>query len=183
LDKKIAILRGINVGGKRKVLMADLKALFKELGFVDIATYIQSGNVLFRSAEEISNLKLSSQIENAISTKYAFDVPVIVRGEFELEETIANNPFFQENEPDIERLHVTFLSERPLEENRIKAEACHYEPDRFVINGKDVFVFCAGKYHESKLTNNFFEKKLKVTATTRNWKTTLKLLELVRQLP
>jgi len=75
-------------------------------------------------------------------------------------------------------LHLTFLSEKPSKEHKEKTESYNYEPDQFVIKGKNVFVYCEGKYHQSKLTNNFFEKKLAVSATTRNWKTVMKLLEL-----
>ncbi|MEN8138630.1 MAG: DUF1697 domain-containing protein [Bacteroidota bacterium] len=176
--KRIAILRAINVGGKRKILMADLKVLFKDLEFCDIKTYIQSGNVIFSSIKEITDNEISQRIENAISEKYEFDVPVIIRKVSELEQVILSNSFYQEKEIDVKKLHLTFLKEKPSLENRLKTEAYDYSPDKFVINDKNVFIFCDGKYHQSKLTNNFFENKLKVSATTRNWKTVLKLLEL-----
>jgi uncharacterized protein (DUF1697 family) len=178
MNKKIAILRGINVGGKRKILMNDLKVLFRDLGFTDIETYIQSGNVIFNSAKELTEIELSDLIENAILKKYEFEVPVIIRKVNQLEQTILDNPFYQKKEVDIESLHLTFLKETPTEENRLETEKYEFNPDRFVVKGKDVFIFCAGKYHQSKLTNNFFENKLKVSSTTRNWKTVLKLLEL-----
>lgn len=178
MAKKIAILRGINVGGKRKILMQDLKMLFNDLGFKNIETYIQSGNVFFDLDENQSDLEISKKIEQAIFRKYKFEVPVIVRSTKDLEMVVKNNPFYQENETDINQLHLTFLKESPVRENSKKAESHNYDPDRFVVQGKHVFVYCEGKYHQTKINNIFFENKLKTTATTRNWKTVLKLLEL-----
>ena len=175
---KIAILRGINVGGNRLILMADLKLLFEGLGFSNITTYIQSGNVLFNS--NIENDVLADEIEQAIKTTFGFDVPVIIRSPKELEKAIEANPFYDAH-TDVNKLHLTFLKEQPPAENQQQIEPYTYEPDKFVIDGKEVFIFCENKYHESKLTNAFFEKKLQVGATTRNWKTVLKLMELAKQ--
>jgi uncharacterized protein (DUF1697 family) len=176
--KRIAILRGINVGGKRKVVMEDLKLLFSELGFKNISTYIQSGNVLFGSDVKQTDIEIAELIEQAILREYKFEVPVIVRVREELELAIKNNPFYQSNETDLNQLYLTFLKEVPVQENLVKVESTNFEPDKFKISGKDVFVFCKGKYHQTKLNNNFFENKLKTPATTRNWKTVLKLVEL-----
>ncbi|MGB5653915.1 MAG: DUF1697 domain-containing protein [Robiginitalea sp.] len=175
MNKKIAILRGINVGGKRKILMADLKALCQNLGWANVVTYIQSGNLIFDSKKQ--NPELEQTLEKAISYNYGFDVPVIIRNANELQTSIGRNSFF-DKDADITQLHLTFLKENPTSENVEKTKTYNFEPDRFEIVEKDVFICCAGKYHQSKLTNNFFEKKLKVGATTRNWKTVLKLQEL-----
>ena len=175
MNRKIGILRGINVGGKRKILMADLKSMCKKLGLKNVTTFIQSGNLIFNSDKP--NSELENDLERAITDKYGFDVPVIVRAEKELENSINNNPFF-EKDADIKQLYLTFLKEKPNKENIEKTLTFNYEPDKFKIDDKDAFIFCAGKYHESKLTNNFFEKQLKVGATTRNWKTVMKLSEL-----
>lgn len=178
MNKKIAILRGINVGGKRKILMADLKLLFESLSFSNITIYIQSGNVIFENATELIEQEIADKIKQAILAKYKFDVPVIVMSSTYLINAVKNNPFYQKDVADINKLHLTFLKEKPIKENLENVETYNYEPDKFVIMNKAVFVFCEGKYHQSKLTNNFFEKKLKVAATTRNWKTVLKLVEL-----
>jgi uncharacterized protein (DUF1697 family) len=180
MNRRIAILRGINVGGKRKILMADLKSMFEKLNFSNVQTYIQSGNVLFDLNEEIENTKLALNIELAIKDNFGFEVPVIVRTPEEINTAINLNPFYKD-ETDIVHLHLTFLNEEPTAQNQENAASYNYEPDKFEIRGKDVFIYCAGKYHQSKLTNNFFEKKLKVNATTRNWKTVLKLQELNEQ--
>jgi len=158
--------------------MADLRQLMADLGFTDVSTYIQSGNVFFNSNKKATDIKLAEIIEKAILDKYGFVVPVIVKSTSEIAQAVKQNPFYEDQEADIKALHLTFLKETPSPENLAKTEAYDYSPDKFVIQDKCVFIFCEGKYHQSKLTNNFFEKKLKVAATTRNWKTVLKLLEL-----
>lgn len=175
MNRKIAILRGINVGGKRKILMADLKSLCKKLEWKNVETYIQSGNLIFNSDK--SNSELENQLEKAIFRKYGFDVPVIVRDSKGLQNSVDKNPFYVED-ADINQLHITFLKEKPTQENIEKIVKYNYGSDKFKIMDKDVFIFCEGKYHQSKLTNNVFENKLKTGATTRNWKTVLKLVEL-----
>lgn len=178
MNKKIAILRGINVGGRRKILMADLRSLFEKLGFQEVQTYIQSGNALFHTDSPLTDIELATKIEQAISKQYEFEVPVIVIATDQIGKIAKKNPFLKNKETDITHLHLTFLKEKPSKENQSKTEEYNYEPDQFVIKDQAVFVYCEGKYHKSKLTNNFFEKKLKVAATTRNWKTVLKLVEL-----
>ena len=160
--------------------MADLKAMFGKMKFSNVKTYIQSGNVFFDLTKEIDNSELAQKIEKAIKKEFGFDVPVIVRTPKEIETIINQNPFYNKD-TDIIHLHLTFLNEEPTAENQEKTGLYDYEPDKFEIKGKDVFIYCKGKYHQCKLTNNFFEKKLKVNATTRNWKTVLKLQELSKQ--
>jgi len=178
MTKYVSILRGINVGGNRKILMADLKNLFEKLELSNMQTYIQSGNVIFESDSKSSNAVLELKIQQAIAESFGFDVPVIVRTAKELTESIANNPFWKEKEPDIDRLHLTFLKELPSKEKLDKLKTLTFNPDRFDIIGKDVFIFCSAGYSDSKLTNQFFESKLGTTTITRNWKTVIKLLEL-----
>ncbi|WP_338769453.1 DUF1697 domain-containing protein [Bernardetia sp. ABR2-2B] len=181
MQKYISILRGINVGGKRKILMKDLKVLYQNLGFEHVETYIQSGNVIFNSS--LDKNKISTQIEKAIFEKYNFEVPVIIRTKEELINIRSSNPFIEsesKKQEIINSLHLTFLEEIPTIQNIEKAKEIESKTDdKFEIVGNTIFVFCEGKYHTSKLTNNFFEKKLKTKATTRNWKTIEKLTELM----
>jgi len=109
--KYISLLRGINVGGKRKILMADLKEIYADLGFLNCISYIQSGNVIFEYQEQ-SNRELANKIQEAISKKYGFDVPVIVRTSDEWKQSIKANPFA--DNCDVASLHLTFLSEVPI---------------------------------------------------------------------
>lgn len=170
----ISILRGINVSGQKKMLMADLTKLYEDLSFRDIVTYIQSGNVIFKTDKKIINMKLAKLIEDKIFVTYDFQVPVIIRTFKELQHIVAVNPFIKE---DIDSLYVTFLSNSPNAVNLEKFDNLNFLPDKFEIIDKEIFLSVSA-YGNTKLCNNFFENKLKVTATTRNWKTVIKLLEL-----
>lgn len=178
--KYITLLRGINLGNKRKILMASLRKSFEKLCFSDVLTYIQTGNVIFFSEKKNDKLKLSEKIKLMIFSDYGFDVPVIIRTAIELDEIILNNPFLGEDDLKIENLHVTFLDNIPSKENIQKLEPFSCAPDKFKIVGNNVFIYCPRKYSETKLGNNFFEKKLNVTASTRTWRTILKLSELAK---
>jgi len=158
--------------------MKDLKVLFGKMGLSKVETYIQSGNVVFESDLKLSNADLEVKIQQAITETFGFEVPVIVRTADEWAESIANNPFWKEPNVDIDRLHLTCLKEVPSPELLEKIKLFQYLPDRYEIIGKDVFIFCAAGYGTSRLTNPFFESKLKVPATTRNWKTVIKLHEM-----
>jgi uncharacterized protein (DUF1697 family) len=175
----ISILRGINVGTGRKVPMADLKKLCEKLGLQQVQTYIQSGNVVFELAKPEAIPILEIRLQQAFSGTFGFDIPVVIRTDGEWAESIAQNPFLKEENVDIDRLHLTCLKEVPSPEWLQKIKVFQYLPDRYEIIGKDVFIFCAAGYGTSKLVNSFFESKLKVPATTRNWKTVMKLHEMV----
>lgn len=174
----IALLRGINVSGQKKIKMAHLKSLFEETGFKNVSTYIQSGNVFFTSAEKISN-KIENKITLAIKKKYGFEVPVIVVTSDYIEKILKNNPFIKKK-TDIERLYVTFLSEKPSEENINKLGAVNYSPEEYFIDQKIIYLHYPNGFGKARLSNNLFENKLKVTATSRNWKTVNKLFEMTK---
>ena len=178
MAKHISILRGINVGGKKKILMADLKALYQQLGFSNVLTYIQSGNVLFDTEKKESNKKLGEKIKQAIFDKYEFDVPVLVRSFDDIQNTISTNPFLKDKNIDKTKLHVTFLADIPEAINLQKLNDINHPPDEFKVIGKNIFIHCPNGYARTKLTNTFFEKKLKMPATSRNWKTINKLYDL-----
>jgi uncharacterized protein (DUF1697 family) len=167
----IAILRGINVGGHKKVPMKELKELFEALGFSDVTTYIQSGNVVFRSHDTQPAEYFSEKIGKAIREKFGFDVPVICRTKEEWNETIVRNPFSGKPGFDASFLHGTFLEKAPLE-NVIEAfNRLDFTPEKFFISGKDVYLYCPNGYGNAKLNNTFIESRLGVKGTTRNWKT------------
>lgn len=176
--KFISILRGINVGGKKKILMSDLKKLYEGLGLSNVKTFIQSGNVIFDYVGKKDENYLCQKIADAILSKFNFNVPVIIRTFDEMEKIIAVNPFLEEQNADISKLHVTFLSEKPMKPNTEILKSNDYLPDKFSISGKEIYILCASRYSECKLSNNILENKLKVTATTRNWKTVNKIFEL-----
>ena len=171
----ISLLRGINVSGQKKILMSDLKVLYESLGYQKVRTYIQSGNVVFFS-EETNTKEIANKIEEKISAQYNFEVPVLVLTEHEINATLVNNPFLNENATDTERLYVSFLSEVPLTDYIYKINPALYLPDRFIISEKCVFLeISSNGYGNTKLSNSFFESKLKVKSTTRNWKTLIAL--------
>lgn len=174
----ISILRGINVSGQKKILMADLKALYEKLGFENVQTYIQSGNVVFDCVNGKSNFTIAEMIEHAIEKEYKFQVPVLVKQASDLISTIKNNPFSEETRVDLSRVVVTFLESLPAPENLLKLEGVDYPPDQFIIDGMNIYIYCPKSYGNSKLSNNFFERKLKIRATTRNWKTINMLAEM-----
>ena len=177
----ISILRGINVSGQKKILMADLKALYENLKFSEVKTYIQSGNVIFKSDSKLSDLQFAEKIKREILKNFKFEVPVIIRTKEELKKIIAQNPFMEEKNIDLKKLHATFLSETPAKEKIEQIKEVDFSPDQFIIKGKEIYLHIPNSYGETKLSNNFFEKKLKVTATTRNWNTVNKLFELAEQ--
>jgi uncharacterized protein (DUF1697 family) len=179
----ISILRGINVGGAKKILMNDLKEIYEGLGFREVITYIQSGNVIFQSGDFISNELAAETIRNAIFKKYGYEVPVLMRTVEEMQNTLKNNPFPKNKNNNPEKMHVTLLAELPEQQQLEKIRKYDYSPDRFEIIGKDVFLYCPNGYGTTKLSNSFFESRLKVSATTRNWKTVNALVEIATGQP
>ena len=173
----ISILRGINVGGFRMIKMEALRQIFADLGFLNCQTYIQSGNVIFQS-NKIDLKTLEKKITAAIIEKFSFEVPVIILELDELMQIIANNTFLNDITKDIAHLHVTFLSEKPEGVNVSKIITVDYQPDEFQLINKAIYLYCPASYSKSKLTNGFFENKLKVKATTRNWRTTNELVSI-----
>lgn len=175
----LSILRGINVSGQKKISMLSLKKLYESIGFKNVRTYIQSGNVVFDTTNTTNIESLIDVIEKNIKTTFGFDVPVQIRTNIDLVTTIQNNPFLIEETIQIEKLHVTFLKKYADEVLCSKLQSENFLPDRFVILEKEVFLYCPNGYGNTKLTNSFFERKLKVSATTRNWRTVNALAEIM----
>ena len=163
------------MGGKRKILMADLKALCVSLSFESVQTYIQSGNIIFKS--NLDNEVLASQLELGIQEVFQLEVPVQIKDSSDLEMALKKNPFYTQ-QTDIKQLHVTFLKETPSVNSHEELQSKYPSRDQFKIYQDQVYLLCEGKYHQSKYSNQFFEKHLKTPTTTRNCKTVLKLIEL-----
>lgn len=176
--KYISILRGINVSGQKKIRMLDLKSLYESLGFEKVVTYIQSGNVIFEvSDKNKSNIK--TQIEEAIEKKYKFYVPVEIRTNREIESIIKNSPFGAVDlAKDGAKVLVTFLGTKPDKVKVSTVLSYVVLPEKLVVKGREVYLYCPNGYGKSKLSNTFLENKLGVEATTRNWKSVHKLYEL-----
>ncbi len=177
MQKYIALLRGINVSGKNRIQMNELRQMFEELGFSAVRTYIQSGNVIFKSIQN-NHLKINQLISDKITENYGFIVPVIVLSFDEMKKAIENNPFILDLTKNPVFMHLTFLSKIPQKINIEKINDKGFLPDEFVLNQKVIYLYCPQGYGTTKLTNTFFENKLKVSATTRNWRTVNELLKL-----
>lgn len=178
----MALLRGINVSGKKIIKMKDLRSLMSELGYTNVKTYIQSGNVIFTSNGKAKD-KLAKTIEAAIEKQYCFDVSVFVTDFNEVKKAVDNNPYTQgrEEEPaGFKKLYVTFLSEVPSEENIKRLLEVPIGDDMIEIKDNILYFKLESKVSDSKLSNNLIESKLKVRATTRNWNTTLNLLSMMQ---
>lgn len=173
----ISILRGINVSGHKMIKMDALKQLYVDLGFSNVQTYIQSGNVVFQSQSQNTN-EIATQIEEKISEIFKFEVPVLVLEFEELKSIIAQNPFTKDLNKDVSSFHITFLKEIPSEENCNKIKDLQSNNDEFLIIDKSIYLYCPNGYGNTKLNNNFLENKLKTTATTRNWKTVNELVKI-----
>ena len=174
--KYIALLRGINVSGQKMIKMAELKKLFEALGFENVVTYLQSGNVVF-DYKKISEDKLKNLIEKEIKNNYGFDVSIIIRTPGEIKKLLNKNPY-DEGEENENKIYFVFLDAVPDKERIDKLMSTDYEPEKFVISGKEICFFCPNGYGRAKLNNNIFENKLKVVATTRNLKTVRELVRL-----
>jgi uncharacterized protein (DUF1697 family) len=176
--KYISILRGINVSSQKKIKMADLKSLYELLGFQNVVTYIQSGNVIF-DAPVKNKSDLKKKIVEAIEEKYRFHVPVEIRTNLEIGDIIKNCPFGSVDlGKDGTKVLVTFLSSTPSEDRVSDIQKYVVAPEELVVRGKEVYLYCPDGYGKSKLSNTFLEHKLGVEATTRNWKSVHKLYEL-----
>ncbi|CAI8289563.1 MAG: Uncharacterised protein [Polaribacter sp. SA4-10] len=170
MKKYIILLRGINVSGKNKIQMAALRLLLNELNFQNVQTYIQSGNILLDSEED--SMAVCQKIKKGIRNSFGFDVPVLARTVKEWSHVIENYPFPIENEKIVA---FTFLN-MASKETGITIK--NSEEDQYRIVNDVVYLYCPTGFARTKLTNNSIEKKLNVIATTRNLRTTLKLLEL-----
>jgi uncharacterized protein (DUF1697 family) len=166
----IALLRGINVAGKKVVKMESLRASFEALGVSWVRTYVQSGNVIFEAAKTFPR-ELSKIIMERISSDSGFSIPVVLKTEDEMKEIVRENPFVKEEEVDSSKLHVAFLSELPGEDAKERIDALNARPDQFRVRGREIYLYCPNGYGRSKLSNNALERALSVGATTRNWNT------------
>lgn len=177
----LALLRGINVSGKKIIKMEYLRKLMGDAGYNNVKTYIQSGNIVFESTEK-SKDKVAKTIEALIEKNYGFDVTVFVTDKKSVEQAIDNNPFIEDREEEpagFKKLYVTFLSEVPSEENMQKLRQAPIGNDLIALVGDILYFNMESKASDSKLSNTLIESKLKLRATTRNWNTALKLLSMM----
>jgi uncharacterized protein (DUF1697 family) len=171
-----ALLRGINVGGNRKVAMADLRELLSGLGYHAVTTYLQSGNAVFSTAGS-SPGALAAAIEERLAEKFGAPVRVIIRTGAELSGVVSASPL-PDGPENPSRFFVAFLAAAPDPRAVKEIEAQEFGPDRIWISGTDAYLWCPAGAADTTLTHSFIEKRLGVTATARNWNTVNKLVSL-----
>ncbi|SEK82562.1 Uncharacterized conserved protein, DUF1697 family [Maribacter orientalis] len=173
----VAFLRGINVSGKRKVPMAELRAMCERLNLQNVKTYIQSGNIVFKSSMVQTN-EIAILLHNEIQKHFNFNVPVIVKTVNELSQIIEKNPFVSQEDITANRIYFVLLNSLPAIELLENLSEETFENEEYVVIDNCLYLKCALGYGKAKLNNNLIERKLKVMATTRNYRTMNKLQEL-----
>lgn len=169
----VALLRGVNVGGKNRLPMTDLVALFAGAGAADVRSYIQSGNVVFR-ASTAAAARVPGLVTRAIEKNFGFRPPLVLRSAGELEAVTLENPFLRTGaNPD--ELHVLFLADKPDPARAAALDPGRSPPDTFVVRGREVYLRCPNGLARTRLTNDWFDRALDTVSTARNWRTVLKL--------
>lgn len=173
----IALFRGINVGGKNSIKMEILKEVLINSPFIDVQTYIQSGNLIFKSEENDTRI-LSSSLENLMLKNFELHISILVLSIDKFKKILSENPFSPIDETNYSKMYISFIKNEISLELIEKFAKKTISDDKFHITKKTIYTFYNTKYSASKLNNNHYEKKLHCIATTRNWKTSLKLLEM-----
>lgn len=169
----IGLLRGINVGGKNKIKMAELRDVLTDAGLGAVQTHIQSGNLVFES--KLSSASLESMVRQSIQTQWGYEVPTMMIQASELKRIVEASPH---HDHDLSHRHLTLLSKQPTAALAQAILPPDNASDGFLISGRSVYVVCPNGYSKTKWNNAFFESKLKCRATPRNWKTISKLIEM-----
>jgi uncharacterized protein (DUF1697 family) len=173
----VALLRGINVGGKHIVPMAALSRMFEEAGGEGVRTYIQSGNVVF-SATPSGAKRVARAVGEMIAAEFGFEPRIMVRTREDLERVAAGNPLITPT-CDPKRHHVGFLAETPAASRVAGLDPGRSPRDRFVVQGDVIYVHYGVSVADSKLTGAYIDGVLGTSSTFRNWRTVLKLAEMV----
>jgi uncharacterized protein (DUF1697 family) len=175
-SRYIALLRGVNVGGKHRLAMADLAALFEAAGCDEVETYIQSGNVVFR-AESSAIPAVVASVAKVLLHRLGAEIPIVVRSSKELRAACLANPFVAAGASP-ESLHVAFLLDKPSAARIAALDPLRSKPDAFDVRGREIYLHLPNGVARTKLTNDWFDRSLQTKSTLRNWRTTLALLEL-----
>jgi len=177
----ISMLRGVNVGGHGKIKMDVLRELCASLKLRNAQTYVQSGNVVFETADR-DLAPLAGRIEQAIERKFGFRPDVILRTASELRDVIARNPFASRSGIEPSKLLVTFLARQPSAEVRTKLLAIKTDPEELYLDGRELYAYFPNGMCRSKLSWPLVERTLAIPGTGRNWNTVTKLLEMAESL-
>ncbi|MGD8816608.1 MAG: DUF1697 domain-containing protein [Acidobacteriota bacterium] len=172
----IALLRGINVGGRNKLPMKDLAEIFEEAGCDDVRTYIQSGNVVFAAGKKLA-ARVPQAISAAISKQFGYEVPVVLRSAEQLATVVTGNPFAG-GDVEEKRLHVVFLADEADPHAAEALDPLRAPSEELALAGAHIYLHLPDGVARTKLTNARFDRALDTVSTMRNWRTTKKLLEL-----
>jgi uncharacterized protein (DUF1697 family) len=178
--KHVALVRAINVGARNRIAMADLRELLEGLGYGEVRTHLQSGNAVFTAPGMASPERLAREIEDALAAEVGLAAKVLVRTRSELERAIAANPLL-DLAGDHARLLVTFLSHAPDRDALSELAPAEFEPDVFAVGEREVYTWYPQGVRATRLSNAFWERRLGVVATGRNWRTVTRLLELMNE--
>ena len=176
----VALLRGVNVGGKNPLPMKALAEEFVAAGGGDVQTFIQSGNVIFSAPYGKDENELAQLLGERLAERFGYTAPLVLRTTEELRAAIANNPYLALGAPE-ETLHVMFLTATPDVEAVQKLDPDRSPGDEYLVIGREIYLRLPTGMARTKLTNAYFDTKLGVTSTARNWRTTTKLLELMQE--
>ena len=171
----VALLRGVNLGRHNKVPMPALRTLVEGLGYDDVSTYIQSGNLVLTTSDSAS--VVGEKVTKAIAEELGLDVPVLVRSRPQLKKVVEANPFAKKAK-DVAHLHVVFLATKPPAAKVKALTGADWGADEVAVTGTEAYLHLPNGYGRANLNNMVVEKKLGVVATARNWRTTTKLLDL-----
>jgi uncharacterized protein (DUF1697 family) len=171
--KQVALLRGVNVGGKNKVPMAELRAVFESLGCSDVSTLIQSGNVVFSGGRAVK----PTALEAAIAKELGVEAAVVLRTARELASVVDANPFTR---VDLSKVHVGFMSQAPATAVVAKLDVEGFRPERFELHGRELYFHLPDGMGRAKLPL-YLDRRLGVSTTIRTWTTVVKLLALAEQ--
>jgi uncharacterized protein (DUF1697 family) len=177
----ICMLRGVNLGAHNRVKMDDLKKLCTSLKLCDPQTYVQSGNVIFKTDERDLD-KLRKTLESAIHKKFGFQTDAILRNTRDLREVVSHNPFAKRKDIHPGKLLVTFLSADPGEAARKQVRAIKSDPEEIFIEGREAYIYFPNGAGRSKLNWALIPKTLKVQGTARNWNSVTKMLEIAEKM-
>ncbi len=177
----ISMLRGVNLGPHHRIKMDALRALYESLGFTDVQTYVQSGNVIFRTNSR-DLAAVAAQIENAVERKFGFRADVVVRTTAELRKAVERNPFAARRDLEPNKFLVTFLAGEPDPEGRKKLLQMKTDPEELRIEGREIYIYFTNGMARPKLSWTAAAKMLKSAGTGRNWNTVGALLEMAENL-
>lgn len=177
----VSLLRAVNLASHNRIKMDALCRVYESLGFTNVRSYVQSGNVLFRTSERATS-NLAARIESEIEKQFGFRSPVILRTAADLREVVAHNPFVNRRAIEPNKLLVSFLAEEPSPAAAQKIRALKADPEEIHLRGRELYIYYPNGLARPKLPWTTVQKMLQVSGTARNWNTVTKLLQMSEEM-